>query len=210
MLARYQSSATNAVAVRDAVQLGHDNVGLIRNALDSYVPNVSYADASFSRSLEGIAQLIQVGGLGTDIYYTGMGGFDTHGGQGSTSGRHPSLMFELNRGIESFANDMKAQGKWNDCVMIVFSEFGRRNFENGSGGTDHGDGQTMMVLGGAVNGGSYGSDLTDTDIRDNDSMPMEVDFRSVFGEVIDKHLGHASEAVFTDTNRLSQGALGIL
>jgi uncharacterized protein (DUF1501 family) len=210
MLARYQSGATNPLAIRNAIQLGHDNVDLIRGAIDNYVPNVDYADVSFSRSLQGIAQLIQAGGLGTDIYYTGMGGFDTHGGQGSTSGRHPSLMFELNRGIESFANDMKLQGKWNDCVIVVFSEFGRRNFENGSGGTDHGDGQTMMVLGGAVNGGSYGSMLTDADIRDHDSMPMEVDFRSVFGEVIDKHLGHASDAIFTDTNRLSLGALGIL
>ncbi len=211
MLARYNTGAASSLAIRNAIQLGHDNIDLIRGALDNYVPNVEYAsEAKFSRSLEGIAQLIQAGGLGTDIYYTGIGGFDTHSSQGATSGKHASLMFELNRGIEAFANDMKAQGKWNDCVIVVFSEFGRRNFENGSGGTDHGDGQTMMVLGGAVNGGSYGSDLSNADIRENDSMPMEVDFRSVFSEVVENHLGHAADAIFTDTNRLSHPALGLL
>ncbi len=200
----------NVLAVKNAIQAGHQNIEKIQQIVDSYVPNVEYSGSRFGQSLQGISQLVQGGGLGTDIYYTGMGGFDTHSGQGVTGGRHPNLMSDLNSGIETFANDMKAIGKWQDCVMVVFSEFGRRNFENGSGGTDHGAGQTMLLTGGAVQGGTYGSDLVSSDIRDQSSLPMEVDFRQVFSEVIANHLGHDASPVFPDTNQITANALGIV
>ncbi len=209
MLSRYQGG-TKATAVKNAIQGGHENIDRMKSILDSYIPNVTYPGSRFGQSMEGIAQLIHGGGLETDIYYTGLGGFDTHSGQGSTGGRHPNLMTELNSGLEAFANDMKALGKWQDCVVVVFSEFGRRNFENGSGGTDHGAGQTMIVTGGAVNGGQYGSDLLASDIRDNDNLPMDVDFRQVFGDVISGHLGKDAGPVFPDPDQIQSVALGIL
>ena len=94
--------------------------------------------------------------------------------------------------------------------MVVFSEFGRRNFENGSGGTDHGAGQTMLLTGGAVQGGTFGSDLVASDIRDQSNLPMEVDFRQVFSEVIANHLGHDASPVFPDTNQITANALGVI
>ncbi len=209
ILERHASNG-NALAVQQAIQAGHQNIDKIQQIVESYVPNVEYSGSRLGQSLEGISQLIHGGGLGTDIYYTGMGGFDTHSGQGVTGGRHPNLMADLNSGIEAFANDMKAIGKWQDCVMVVFSEFGRRNFENGSGGTDHGAGQTMLITGGAVQGGTYGSDLVSADIRDQSNLPMEVDFRQVFGEIINNHLGHDAGPVFTDPNQFGATALGIV
>ncbi len=209
MLERH-SGTGNSLAVKNAITAGHQNIDKIQQIVGSYVPNVTYSESRFGQSLEGIAQLVQGGGLGTDIYYTGLGGFDTHSGQGSTGGRHPILMADLNNGLEAFANDMKAQGRWQDCVVVVFSEFGRRNFENGSGGTDHGAGQTMLVTGGGVNGGNYGSDLVPTDIRDSANLPMEVDFRQVFSEVIASHLGKDAGPVFPDPTQLTNAALGIL
>lgn len=182
----------------------------IQNIVASYVPNATYASSRFGQSMESIAQLIQGGGLGTDMYYTGLGGFDTHSGQGSAGGRHPNLMTELNSGIEAFASDMKAIGKWQDCVVVVFSEFGRRNYENGSGGTDHGEGQTMIVTGGAINGGTYGSDLVSSDIRDESNLPMDVDFRQVFSEVIANHLGKDAGPVFLDPDQITGAALGLV
>ena len=204
------SGSGNAQAVKNAIRAGHENVDKIQQMVESYVPNVEYSSSRFGQSLQGISQLIHGGGLGTDIYYTGMGGFDTHSGQGVTGGRHPNLMADLNSGIESFANDMKAIGKWQDCVMVVFSEFGRRNFENGSGGTDHGEGQTMLLTGGAVQGGLYGSDLVPSDIRDHSNLPMEVDFRHIFSEIIANHLGHDAGPVFPDQNQFNPTSLGII
>lgn len=209
MLDRY-AGGKNATAVMQAIQSGHENIDKIENIVANYVPNAIYSSSRFGQSMESIAQLIQGGGLGTDMYYTGLGGFDTHSGQGSTGGRHPNLMTELNAGIEAFASDMKALGKWQDCVVVVFSEFGRRNFENGSGGTDHGAGQTMIVTGGAINGGTYGSDLVTSDIRDESNLPMDVDFRQVFSEVIANHLGKDAGPVFPDPDQITGSPLGFV
>lgn len=210
ILDRYQG-AGNSREVKKALQVGHENIDRIQEVINSYEPNVQYpTNTRFSRSLENIAQLIHAGGLGTDIYYTGLGGFDTHSGQGSTSGRHATLMNTLNAGIDAFTTDMKMLGKWDDCVIVLFSEFGRRNFENGSGGTDHGMGQTMFITGGGVNGGEYGSSLSDNDIRVEQNLPIEVDFRSVYGEVIDRHLGKDSTQVFTDSSQIGGPPLGFL
>jgi uncharacterized protein (DUF1501 family) len=207
MLDRFQG-AGNSREVKKALQVGHENIDRIQAVIDNYQPNVDYpTNTRFSRSLESIAQLIQAGGLGTDIYYTGLGGFDTHSGQSS---RHGNLMSALNGGIDALARDMKMMGKWDDCIIVVFSEFGRRNFENGSAGTDHGKGQTLLVTGGGVRGGDYGSSLSDNDIRVESNLPMEVDFRSVFGEVIDRHLGKDSTQVFTDSSQLSGPQPGFL
>lgn len=210
MLQRYSGGGRNASAVKDALQAGYDNVTKIEELVANYVPNVTYSSSRFGQSMEGIAQMVHGGGLGTDIYYTGLGGFDTHSGQGATGGRHPNLMTDLNSGLEAFATDMKALGKWQDCVVVIFSEFGRRNFENGSRGTDHGAGQTMIVTGGAVNGGTYGSDLVPADIRDEGSLPMDVDFRQVFSEVIASHLGRDADPVFPDPDKISGSPLGFL
>ena len=209
MLERHTGSG-NSQALKMAIQGGHQNVDTIKQMVADYAPNVTYSSSQFGQSMEGIAQLIHGGGLGTDIYYTGLRGFDTHSSQGSTGGRHPNLMADLDHGLNAFANDMKTLGKWQDCVIVVFSEFGRRNFENGSGGTDHGAGQTMMVTGGAVNGGFYGSDLTPADIRDQNNLPIEVDFRQVFSNVIANHLGKNPDPVFPDPQRLDNTVLGIV
>lgn len=200
----------NTDLVKRAIQAGHQNIERIQQIVDSYDPNIEYPSSGFGQSMENIAQLIHGGGLDTDIYYTGLGGFDTHSGQGATGGRHPNLMTTLNGGITSFAEDMKAIGKWQDCVIVVFSEFGRRNFENGSGGTDHGEGQTMLVTGGAIQGGTFGGTLVPSDVRDESSLPMEVDFRQVFGDIISNHLGKDAAPVFPDSNKFASAALGFI
>jgi uncharacterized protein (DUF1501 family) len=202
--------AGNADAVKRAIQAGHQNIERIQQIVETYVPGVEYPGSRFGQSMEDIARLVHGGGLDTDIYYTGLGGFDTHSGQGATGGRHPTLMTTLNDGLSAFATDMKAIGKWQDCVIVVFSEFGRRNFENGSGGTDHGEGQTMLVAGGAVQGGTFGGSLVTADLRDKSSMPMEVDFRQVFSDIIGNHLGKDATPVFPDTNKFASTALGFV
>jgi uncharacterized protein (DUF1501 family) len=160
-----------------------------------------------SRYLKDVSTLIHAG-FETRLFYTGFGGFDTHSDQGVGEGRHANLLGYLDDGIGSFAADMKAMGIWDDVVVVVMTEFGRRNFENGSVGTDHGHAFTEIVLGGAVNGGMYGPELTEDDL--NEKYPSyAVDFRSVYKEVLDRHLGADAGAAFPEPLE-TETTLGIL
>jgi uncharacterized protein (DUF1501 family) len=103
------------------------------------------------RRLRDIALLIY-GGFETRVFYTGYGGFDTHSDQAP---RHAQLLQELDDALGVFYTDLTTQGVWNDMVIVVISEFGRRNYENGSDGTDHGHGNCVLVVGGPVNVGLH-------------------------------------------------------
>ena len=140
--------------------------------------------------------LIQAG-LDKRLYYTGYGGFDTHSEQGTGSGRHPDLLGHLDDGLGSFADDMKAMGIWDDVVVVVMTEFGRRNYENGSVGTDHGHAYMEMVVGGGVKGGLYGPELTEADLEEK-YPSYAVDFRSVYKEVLSRHLDADPGLVFPE------------
>src|SRR5207302_10806038 len=85
-----------------------------------------------ARRLKLIAQLIKAG-LQTSIYYTQLGGFDTHAGQLST---HPSLLREVGDSLRAFLEDLTRAGEAGRVLVLVFSEFGRRVAENASAGTD--------------------------------------------------------------------------
>ena len=92
---------------------------------------------------------------------------------------------------------MKAMGQWNNTVICVFTEFGRRNYENGSVGTDHGGPYTMLLIGGGVNGGSFGPDLVNSDLA-GEYPTYAVDFRDVHREVLNDHLSASPAAVFPE------------
>ncbi len=81
-----------------------------------------------------------------------IGGFDTHSGQGTSTGGYSNLMNTLNTALTAFSNDLKNQGLWNNTLVVQFSEFGRRITENGSQGFDHGAAAIMLALGGSVHG----------------------------------------------------------
>ena len=96
--------------------------------------------------------------IGTKVFWVQTGGFDTHAIAGrERQGAYVNLMATLGDGLKAFYDDLNAQGMLNNTVVLVYSEFGRRISENGSQGTDHGAGGNMMVLGGLVRGGIYGT-----------------------------------------------------
>ncbi len=95
--------------------------------------------------------------IGTKVFWVQTGGFDTHAAQGVNAGAYVNLMNTLDGGLKAFYDDLSAQGLLNNTLILVYSEFGRRITENGSAGTDHGAGGNMMVLGGLVRGGLYGT-----------------------------------------------------
>jgi len=159
----------------------------------TYTPSVAYPNSGFGLALKTVAGAI-VKGVGSRVYWVQTAGFDTHAQQGSTGGGYGNLMGTLGDGLFAFYADVRNQGVANDTTVILFSEFGRRISENGSGGTDHGAAGLMMVLGGAVRGGLYGTAASlapGSPTLENSSgdVHFETDFRSVYARVLDQWLG---------------------
>jgi uncharacterized protein (DUF1501 family) len=124
--------------------------------------------------------------MSTRIYYVTQGGYDTHANQ---RGAHANLMRELGDAQLAFWQEMKRQGNQDRVRMLVFSEFGRRVAENGSGGTDHGAAAPVFLLGGGLRGGIHGTapSLAPEDLHRGD-LVHSIDFRSVYASVLQDHL----------------------
>jgi uncharacterized protein (DUF1501 family) len=159
-----------------------------------YTPTVAYPNNGFASSLRTIAGAI-ARGIGSRVYWTTTGGYDTHAEQGGGGGgAYANLMGTLGDGLWSFYVDLRNQGLLADTTIVVFSEFSRRVSENGSGGTDHGAAGVMMVLGGSVRGGLYGtapqlSPGHPTLENNSGDVHYETDFRSVYARILDNWLG---------------------
>ncbi|HEX6164242.1 MAG TPA: DUF1501 domain-containing protein [Vicinamibacterales bacterium] len=159
----------------------------------AYSPTVTYPNNGFGLALRTVAGAITVG-IGSKVYWVQTGGYDTHADQGAGGGAYGGLMGTLGDGLWAFYSDIRNRGLANDTTVIVFSEFGRRISENGSGGTDHGAAGLMMVLGGSVRGGLYGTAASlrpgDPTLENNSGdVRYETDFRSVYARVLDHWLG---------------------
>lgn len=196
-LVREMLQARASSVPRDALLTGHQLADQLGAAVTGYSSAVTYGTASISQSLRDVAMMLQAG-FETRIFYTGFGGFDTHAAQGSLTGTHANLLGALDEALLSFADDCKAMGIWQNCVVAVISEFGRRNFENGSSGTDHGGATCMLLTGGAVVPGEHGVLPTDQDLAQS-VLPYAVDFREVYAQILRDHLGLASpSSVFAE------------
>jgi uncharacterized protein (DUF1501 family) len=167
-----------------------------------YTGTVAYPNNGFALALRTVAEAL-VRGIGTRVFWVQTGGYDTHAGQGNAGvGAYANLMGTFGDGVAAFAEDLRRRGPWNDTLILQFSEFGRRVFENGSQGTDHGAAAVMMATGGLVRGGLYG---TAPSLDPNPANPtlennggdvrFETDFRSVYARVLDNWLGANSAAI---------------
>ena len=141
-------------ASKDAMEQAHQLVDQVQaasgltNSRDYSNPG-STSVSSPARYMRDIAKLIRAD-FQTCVYYTGFGGFDTHGDQAAATTRPRATTCSSSASgtaLRAFSDEMKDLGRWNDCVIMVISEFGRRNFENGSEGTDHGHAYPMLVTG---------------------------------------------------------------
>ncbi|MGH7471794.1 MAG: DUF1501 domain-containing protein [Longimicrobiales bacterium] len=164
---------------------------LKRANLTQYRPasGVEYPAGEFGRSLRQIAQLIKAG-VGVEIAFVDIGGWDTHQAQGGDQGQLANRFRELSRGIRALYDDLG--DRMDDVVLLTMSEFGRTVRENGTGGTDHGHATCMMVMGGPVAGGKvYGEwpGLAREQLYEGRDLAVTTDFRDLFAEVVQKHLG---------------------
>ncbi|MFL6333650.1 MAG: DUF1501 domain-containing protein [Pyrinomonadaceae bacterium] len=149
-----------------------------------------YPNGEFGRALMQIAQLIKAG-VGLEVAFTDVGGWDTHRGQGGARGQLANLLGQFAQGLYALVTDL-GPARMQDVLVLTMSEFGRTARQNGTGGTDHGHANAMLVLGGSVRGGKvYGRwpGLKEEQLNEGRDLALTTDFRDVFGEVVSKHLG---------------------
>ena len=212
-----QTMSANAAAGRPHLAFVNSTSRAALETLDrvaqarTYTPTVVYPNTGFGLALRTVAGAI-VKGVGSRIYWVQTGGFDTHSQQGGSGGAYGNLMGTLGDGVWAFYSDVRNQGLANDTTVIVFSEFGRRISENGSGGTDHGAAGLMMALGGMVRGGLYGSAASlapgnPTLENSSGDIHYETDFRSVYAKVLDQWLGVNSVPILNGDFRAGAPAI---
>jgi uncharacterized protein (DUF1501 family) len=164
---------------------------------------VTYPTTGLGSALRAVAGAM-VRSIGTKVFWVQTGGFDTHASQdpNNVNGAYYRLMATMDDALLAFYTDLRNHGLLNDSLVLQFSEFGRRVYENGSQGTDHGAASSMMVMGGGVNGGLYGTapDLRDTPGNptlesNNGDVRFQTDFRSVYARVLDQWLGAPSTTI---------------
>ena len=155
--------------------------GVIHDAYMASNNNANYGNGSLATQLAAVARLIK-GGLGTKVYMVSLGSFDTHANQRYA---HQSLLQDLSSSIKAFYEDL-GSGGWDQKVLsMTISEFGRRPYENGSSGTDHGAASPMMLFGPALNGSGFVGEHPDLLTWDDyDNLIPSTDFRDVYASVL--------------------------
>jgi uncharacterized protein (DUF1501 family) len=149
-----------------------------------------YPRSPLGQRLLQVAQLIKCG-VGLEVAFADVGGWDTHVNQGASTGQLANRLDDLARSLAAFVTDLG--DRMEDVVILTMSEFGRTARQNGTGGTDHGHAGSMFVLGGAlrdarrVRGRWPG--LEPEQLHDGRDLALTTDFRAVFAEVAARHLG---------------------
>jgi len=182
----------------DKAHLDEDNLGYLYKTLietsssANYIQNTSklyksdaiYPATSFSNQLKTVSKFI-CSGLKTRVYYVSLSGFDTHANQVQQQGR---LLKQYAEGINTFIKDLQQNNKLDDTLVVTFSEFGRRVAQNASNGTDHGTANNMFLFGGKLKKQGIYNAAPDLANLDNGDLKYQIDFREVYGTLLDKWL----------------------
>jgi uncharacterized protein (DUF1501 family) len=144
----------------------------------------SYPATVLGKDLKQVASLI-FSQINTQVYYLSIGSFDTHSGQ---IARQKTLFTQLNDAVASFVTDLKAQGRFEDVLLMTFSEFGRRVAQNASSGTDHGTANQMFFMSGALTRKGLLNPLPDLKNLVDGDLVFTEDFRDVYATVLQKWL----------------------
>ena len=163
----------------------------IRASALRYQTDVKYPHSVLGANLHDAAAILQAG-LGTRVISMEFTGFDTHAGQMQ---RHNGLMRKLDSALGAFLKDLQRSDVGRKTVVLVFSEFGRRFAENGSGGTDHGNAGPAFVLGPGIKGGLFGAHPSLNELDEGGDLKVTTDFRSLYATLLERALGVQQEAV---------------
>ena len=157
----------------------------LNKAPAQYSSDVEYADDSIARSLRDVAR-VHTAGLGTRIFYTSHGGYDNHANEMPA---HPKLLADLSGALLDFYHDLREHDASEEVVVLVFTEFGRRMRDNGSG-TDHGTGGGAFIIGERVKGGLYAEypPLDPAQWEHGEDLKHTIDFRGIYATMLEQWL----------------------
>ena len=187
---RVYAPATGTGVVMDYLaQTGQDvlrGADMISVAPQRYSSSIEYADNQIARGLRDVAR-VHTAGLGTRIFYTQHGGYDHHAQEVPV---HARLLGELSSAIDDFLKDLREHDSAEEVALLVFTEFGRRIQDNGSG-TDHGSGGGAFIIGENVNGGLYSQypSIERRDWLNDEDMRHTIDFRGIYGTLLEQWMG---------------------
>jgi hypothetical protein len=158
----------------------------IKQAYDASTNDIGYPDENLAEELSIVARLIK-GNLGTKVYMVTIGGFDTHSDQ---IDRHATLMNRLCGSVKAFYDDLAATNQSQNILTLTFSEFGRRVYQNGSLGTDHGEGAPMLLFGDELGGNGFIGEAPDISTEalvgpgNIDYDKGGIDFKSIYATLL--------------------------
>ena len=187
--ARMYAPAIGTGATMDYLgQTGRDalkGADILKVAPEKYTSTIEYAETPIAKYLRDVAR-VYLADLGTQVFYTSHGPFDTHFNQPPM---HQKLWTDVSNAVSDFFDDLKEHDAGENLIMVMFTEFGRRVKDNGTG-TDHGAAGGAFVIGNNVKGGMYGTypSLKAEDLNQGDLDP-NYDFRGFYSTVIEKWLG---------------------
>lgn len=183
-------AGSTARVVQQANKAALDAMAQLSKQLGGYTPKQTYGNDPFGNGFRQIAHLIATSPQ-TRVIYFSAGGFDTHARQADN---HQRLLGGFSSAVTAFQREMEALQKDKNVIVLVFSEFGRRGYENASVGTDHGKAGPMFLIGSSVKGGLHGS-LPNLEALDDGDLKWEIDFRQVYATTLDNWMGGDSEYV---------------
>ena len=158
----------------------------LKEAPVNYSSSVQYPDSVIARGLRDVAR-VHLADLGTRVFFTAQPGYDTHANQGPN---HPKLLGEFSDALAAFYQDLLEHNASREVAILVYTEFGRRIRDNGSG-TDHGSGGGAFIIGEQVNGGLYAEypPLEPSQWLNGEDLRHTIDFRGVYATLLEQWLG---------------------
>jgi uncharacterized protein (DUF1501 family) len=187
---RMYTPAIGAGVVMDYLgQTGRDvlkGADRLKQAPPKYTTTVEWGSNPIAKALRDVAR-VHTAGLGTRVFYTQHAGYDYHSHEPPN---HTRLLGELSGALADFMQDLRDHDAADEVTILVFTEFGRRIVDNGSG-TDHGSGGGAYIIGERVNGGLYAEypSIKRKDWLNDEDMRHTIDFRGIYGTVLEQWMG---------------------
>ena len=171
--------------MRGTTNTTYQYAGTIHDAYSQGTNNFAYMDSDLGQQLSVVARLIK-GNLGTKVYMVSLDGFDTHANQVD---EHRDLLIDLSNSIKTFYEDLAQAGFDDKVLSMTISEFGRRTYENGSNGTDHGKAAPLMLFGHAIQGNGFVGQHPDLNNDDGaGNLEYTQDFREIYASIMQEWL----------------------
>ncbi len=169
---------------------------MLKVAPQLYSSTVTYPDCAIGKSLRDVAR-VHTANLGTRVFYTQHGGYDYHAQEVPS---HNRLLGELTQSLSAFQRDLREHNASDNVTILVFTEFGRRMKDNGSG-TDHGSGGGAFIIGENIKGGLYSEypSIEPGDWLNGEDMRHTFDFRGVYGTLLEQWMGLDPTAIVGGT-----------